>query len=157
MQVEKLSGNPKPLDILTKINQIIDKAIPVGFIYVQFPGESAPADLFEGEWTNISSQFAGQFFRAEGGNAASFGSSQGGGAPDISGYLGPFLTSQINSASGAIYFGFGSQVNWNVVTSGNMGEVYAHVNLSDLRSHAGYSLNEFRPANHTIRIWKRTA
>lgn len=157
MTVAQIQTNPTNLDMIDKINEIIDKAIPVGFIYVQFPGESAPADLFEGEWTNISSQFAGQFFRAEGGNAASFGSSQGGGAPDISGYLGPFLTSQINSASGAIYFGFGSQVNWNVETSGSMGEVYAHVNLSALRSHAGYSLNEFRPANHTIRIWKRTS
>jgi hypothetical protein len=47
--------------------------LPIGTIYFQLPGKEAPADLFGGEWTNVSSSFAGVFFRAEGGNASSFG------------------------------------------------------------------------------------
>lgn len=47
---------------------------PVGFVYTQFPGETAPGTLFPGTtWSNISSNFAGKFFRAEGGAASAFG------------------------------------------------------------------------------------
>lgn len=174
MQVEKLSSNPKPLDILAKINQIIDNmvvsvngsgtdgngninvaTIPVGFNYVQYPGESAPADLFGGEWENISAQFAGQFFRAEGGNAAAFGSAQGDGAPNIAGMFGNVQFR--NGAgggnfSGAFYNagtynnGFGDSSNWNSPTVG----------FSAANSNGKYALAEIRPVNTTIRIWKRT-
>ena len=51
--------------------------LPIGSIYIQLKGQSAPSDLFGGTWENISSSYAGRFFRAEGGNAAAFGSDQG--------------------------------------------------------------------------------
>ena len=172
MQVEKLSGNPKPLDIPAKINQIIDNmvvsingsgtdgngniniaTIPVGFNYVQYPGESAPADLFGGEWENISSQFAGQFFRCEGGNAAAFGGTQGGGAPNIQGTFGNSSTFQtvtgafLSSSSGNGTVGGYSYAQGTVV-----------VGFSAANSNAIYgAADEIRPANSTIRIWKRTA
>lgn len=50
---------------------------PVGSTYIQFPGKSDPGSLgLPGTWDNVSSEFAGDFFRAEGGNAASFGNGQ---------------------------------------------------------------------------------
>ena len=172
MQVEKLSGNPMPLDILVKINQIIDNmvvsingsgadennninisTIPVGFNYVQYPGESAPADLFGGEWENISAQFAGQFFRCEGGNAATFGETQTGGAPNIQGTVGNGSTFQtvtgafLSSSSGNGTVGGYSYAQGTVV-----------VGFSAADSNATYgAADEIRPANSTIRIWKRTA
>lgn len=168
MQVEKLSGNPKPLDILAKINQIIDNmvvsvngsgadgngnidiaTIPVGFNYVQYPGESAPADIFGGTWENISAQFAGMFFRAEGGNAATFGESQNDGAPNITGAFGGI--SDV-SASGAFVYDYKQSGNGG----GNGGIMYT--SFSAQRSSSKYgAANEIRPVNSTVRIWKRTA
>ena len=58
------------------INSIKNRIYPVGMVYVQYPGMPAPSSLFPGTWTNISSNYAGRFFRAEGGDAASFGSCQ---------------------------------------------------------------------------------
>lgn len=50
------------------------RAVPIGFVYTQYPGMDTPAALFPNTtWTNISSNFAGAFFRSEGGAAAAFG------------------------------------------------------------------------------------
>ena len=169
MQVEKLSGNPKPLDILAKINQIIDNmvvsvngsgtdengniniaTIPVGFNYVQYPGESAPDNLFGGEWENISAQFAGQFFRCEGGNAAEFGSGQDGGAPNITGQFGNTFTTVAN---GAFYVVAGGQLGHGSSSAGD-----SVIGFSAENSNATYgAADEIRTANRTIRIWKRIA
>ncbi len=165
MQVEKLSGNPKPLDILAKINQIIDNmvvsvngggaengninvvTIPVGFNYVQYPGESAPADIFGGEWTNISAQFAGMFFRAEGGAAAVFGEAQGQGLPDHS--------HTIYSAFSLTSFIGGNGSTTDFVRPSNGGTNTATTAAST--NNPIYAVGEVRPTNSTIRIWKRTA
>ena len=176
MQVEKLSGNPKPLDILAKINQIIDNMvvsvngsgtdgngninvaiIPVGTIYVQFAGQTDPTTLFGGTWENISAQFAGKFFRCEGGNAAAFGSSQNGGAPNIGGYLdaGRSYMTDYNTGTGALRGARSVQTDWGGSGSGNAvtGSAFS---FNASWSNGAYNLNEFRPANYTIRIWKRT-
>lgn len=173
MQVEKLSGNPKPLDILAKINQIIDNmvvsvngsgtdgngninvaTIPVGFNYVQYPGESAPADLFGGEWENISAQFAGMFFRAEGGNAAAFGQSQSDGAPNITGSVSTgHSLALFSSFSGC----FTTDGIYGGSQAGDSGSYSKGVSFFASASNGKYSLNEVRSANRTIRIWKRTA
>lgn len=67
MTVAQIQINPTNLDLVDKINEIIrnllyvdDSTIkisggvisasqPIGSIYVQFPGKSAPADLYGGE------------------------------------------------------------------------------------------------------------
>ena len=169
MRVEKLSGNPMPLDILVKINQIIDNmvvsingsgtdengniniaTIPVGFNYVQYPGESAPADIFGGEWEKISAQFAGQFFRCEGGNAATFGETQTGGAPNITGSFGNIYPI---TATGAFF-----TKTTNQVGHGDGSYLDAIIGFSAANSNAIYgAADEIRPANSTIRIWKRIA
>lgn len=174
MQVDKLAGNPKPLDILTKINQIIDNmvvsvngsgaedgninvvTIPVGFIYVQFAGQSAPAELFGGTWENISAQYAGRFFRAEGGSAASFGNDQGGGIPDASGTV--WGTTGWNGGVGGN--GVFSTYNGNMHTAADRGTVFGSVDFNMYLSRANKlygAAGEVRPINSTIRIWKRTA
>ena len=57
--------------------------LPIGFIYMQLRGQSTPDVLFKtsGKWQDISSTYAGEFFRAVGGNSASFGSKQNEGLP----------------------------------------------------------------------------
>lgn len=175
MQVEKLSGNPKPLDILAKINQIIDNmvvsvngsgadgngnidiaTIPVGFNYVQYPGESAPADLFGGEWENISAQFAGLFFRCEGGNAATFGQSQSDGAPNITGTSLMRYGVDVGSNTGAFMFLGSDSTEKSIYINQNSPQNNRRLSFSAYDSNSKYALDEVRPYNSTIRIWKRT-
>ena len=178
MTVAQIQTSPTDLDMIDKINEIIrnllyvddstikisggviSAAPPIGTVYVQFPGKSAPADLYGGEWTNISSQFAGMFFRAEGGNSAAFGSTQNSGAPNV---YGDFtitrsidtLAWNIGQANGA--FSKGSYTNtvglnnYSVATQGNP---YVIFNLSS--GNSIYTADEVRPYNSTIRIWEKT-
>ena len=126
-----------------------EPAVPVGFVYIQFPGEKSPQELFGcGTWQNVTAQFAGAFFRAEGGNASAFGA----GLQDM------MIQSHGHSAS------FNS---W--VVTGGSGENRAHGGLSNSYFVTGLSSGipavsitatggaETRPINYTIRIWKRTA
>lgn len=64
------------LSQLLQFMNIKSEAHPAGTMYIQFKGEKTPSELFGGTWYNVSSEFAGMFFRAEGGNAAAFGSDQ---------------------------------------------------------------------------------
>lgn len=62
-QITKLTSN---IDAVS-----LDDAFPIGFVYVQYPQQAAPADLFSGfTWTEVN--YSGAFFRASGGNADSF-------------------------------------------------------------------------------------
>jgi hypothetical protein len=55
----------------------IKNPVPIGFIYVQLPKEKSPTEIWPWmTWINVSSDYAGHFFRVEGGNAAPFGQSQ---------------------------------------------------------------------------------
>ena len=55
----------------------MEDPMPIGTTYIQFPDKDNPNDLgFYGTWENISDEFAGDFFRAEGGNASAFEAGQ---------------------------------------------------------------------------------
>lgn len=131
---------------------------PVGFVYVQFPGSSSPPELgLPGTWSNISSQWSSYFFRAEGGSAAAFGSCQAMGTcyacissstPSKSvlhchsirtSY--PDYTFRCGSSTPKSYM---TEKTFSLCSSGN-------------HSHSATFSNttETRPANYTIRIWKR--
>lgn len=142
----------------TGINIVIPSTMPVGAIYVQFAGQTDPTTLFGGTWENVSATYAGLFFRAEGGNAAAFGSSQGGGAPNIVGFMGNVQMANWAS-TGAFYPNGtdGNEYNWNQFREGGSGQRGINMYFSAASSNGIYSAPEVRPINHTIRIWKRTA
>ena len=127
---------------------------PIGMIYVQFGGQAAPADLFGGTWSNVSSSYAGLFFRAEGGSAAAFGSSQAGGLPEIfGGFTLGSTCKQGLATSGAFYTGGATHGDDNN-SKGSSPDIYFRAS----RSNGLYGdASEVRPINSTIRIWKRTA
>lgn len=142
----------------TGINIVIPSTMPVGAIYVQFAGQTDPTTLFGGTWENVSSIYAGLFFRAEGGAAAAFGFSQGGGAPNIVGFMGNVQMANWAS-TGAFYPNGtdGNEYNWNEFRAGGSGQRGINMYFSAANSNVIYSAPEVRPINHTIRIWKRTA
>ena len=148
------------------------KIMPVGSIYVQYPSQSDPTTLFGGTWSNISSTYAGLFFRSEGGSAAAFGSNQSGGLPNITGVLafrgGDIGTSanidasDFNKINGA--FKSVQKIQWYDGKDNHKGypeidtSYGGYIDFNASRSSSAYQdgITEVRPVNSTIRIWKRT-
>ncbi len=113
-------------------------APPIGFVYWQLPGKVDPATLYPGTtWSNISSSFPGDFFRAEGGNASAFGSGE---QP-----MG--LQTHSHSLDESNYSGAGNSVAVGISPSMYPGN-------SNTNNSGGL---ETRPVNRTIRLWERTA
>lgn len=130
------------------------KYFEVGFTYTQYPGMEDPSTLgWYGTWENISSQFAGDFFRAEGGEATAFGAGEQSDAFQAHGV-------RINAAGGSSS-GFLQTQSTN---NGHYANTYYTRNsvYTDLRdavddANPARTATETRPINRTIRIWRRTA
>ena len=132
--------------------------MPVGSVYVQFSGQTDPTTLFGGTWDNVSNTYAGLFFRAEGGDAATFGETQTGGVPNV---IGAISSVTIRATGPGTQSGALSKINEDIAYSGMGATVLTGINTIGFdasRSSATYgAAEEVRPANSTIRIWKRTA
>lgn len=143
----------------TSINEINGKLdiLPTGFVYIQLPGYKAPDEMFAGIWTDITSSFAGLFFRCEGGDALAFnGGVQEEGLPNITGQAGydqgcgivspstPFLTG---------CFKTGDSKSWALDGGRNSGK-YIAFDASGSNSIYGNS-EHVTPRNISIRLWVR--
>lgn len=129
---------------------------PIGEIYVQFPLQLNPAELYgRGTWSDITADYAGLFFRAAGGDAAEFGVDEN---ENII-----IQNDEIKEHSHNISY---SGDNWALMKTGGS----QHTGLgSDSRSQTNVQAildeitisntggNETRPVNTAIKIWKRTA
>ena len=142
---------------------------PVGGTYIQIDATAGldPGTLFGGTWSNVSSSYAGLFFRAEGGSAAAFGSSQAANMTahthtiashvhDMSHQIVP-VTTTIREGTGNyhVVLNYDSTPNPQparviVPFVGNTGGVALTTNSTG-------SGTDNRPVNSTVRIWKRTA
>lgn len=120
---------------------------PIGAVYVQFASQSTPATLYGGTWSNVSSSYAGLFFRAEGGNAAAFeGGTQ----------AGTTVTASYLSTVGVVSQTIVSASNYDAYSGTSTGTVRLATSSSTYSSPDVYSYL-IRPVNQSIRIWKRTA
>ena len=122
--------------------------LPIGSTIVQFPNKKSPSELgLVGTWENISSEFAGDFFRAEGGNASTFESGEQ--LDRFQGHRHSSNTS-INTAIGVHGFLTGN--------TDNPGDVFRIESpTTDGTNGTPRTGIETNPVNHTIRIWERTA
>jgi hypothetical protein len=155
------------LEYVAQANFTIAVEYPVGMTYTQLPGKPNPSNLgLPGTWTNISSEFAGDFFRVEGGNASTFESGRQGDAtarPNTNfstnttgshGHSQTILTSSAGNPSKNSTQGYGHHY------AGTWGYAWFH-STSNNGNHS-HSVNgggdsETRPVNRTIRVWERTA
>lgn len=165
---------------LLQFMNIKSEAHPAGTMYIQFKGGKTPSELFGGTWYNVSSEFAGMFFRAEGGNAAAFGSDQEQsvqahthtinhthtrGSMEITGRIVTQGTEdKYSSASGAFSIeksvtGYGGGHNgdsespaFNFTASDGWTGSTSTPSATNSGSYGG---TETRPVNSTIRIWRR--
>ena len=159
------AGNVKKIS-LSSLNNILKASLPVGFIYFQLRGQSTPDVLFKtsGKWQDISSTYAGEFFRAAGGASASFGSKQNEGLPNITGSFNNFVGGSYNnnhndgyllSGSGALSFQF------QRASSFYSNEYGGYLDFNKLSFNATSSNKIYgasthvTPYNSAIRIWKK--
>lgn len=133
------------LDILNKLNSVADAQYPVGYVYTQYPGTSDPATLFGGTWLNITSLYAGLFFRAEGGSSLAFNA--GNQLDAFQGHWHGIPTFGIVPASGSLI----PQSN-----GGGASGATATGAVTDGTNGTPRTASETRPVNTTIRIWQRS-
>lgn len=145
--------------------------VPIGFVYVQFPDQKSPQELFPGGtsvWSDVTVEYAGLFFRADGGTAIPFGEGeQTESLPRIT------EASMVKSVDALI--GSGDNIplpvgEWsNYLWSGHdiscnepkFLRGFGDYNKRQLYNDFFYSLrfftsgDEVRPKNISIKIWKR--
>ena len=136
----------------TRIDKLSLVTIPVGFLYTQLPTQSAPTQLWpKTKWTEVTHQYAGQLFRAEGGGSAPFGKTQDQSYNRITAFRGDvllnpsyksFVRKTFNLEEGA----WSGVKNKEDVTSPNV--------IDWLQFYS--TKVENRPRNTAIKIWKRT-
>jgi len=144
---------------------------PVGTVYFQLAGKTAPASLYGGTWTDVSATYAGCFFRAAGGDASAFAS--GNQAANLSAHThtGPLhthtmnhyhpvgLTSLYHPASGTYqanvtYDSFASEAISIRIVQNYAGSTGAEGTGATGSTGSG---TDNRPINQTIKVWERTA
>ena len=144
---------------------------PVGTIYFQLAGKTAPATLYGGTWTDVSATYAGCFFRAAGGSASAFES--GNQAANLSAHThtGPSHTHTMNHyhpvglasfyhpASGTYevnvaYDAFAPAPTSIRIVKDFIGSTGAAGTENTGSTGSGTDL---RPLNQTIKVWERTA
>ena len=141
---------------------------PVGTIYFQLAGKTAPATLWGGTWTDVSATYAGCFFRAAGGDASAFAS--GNQAANLSAHTHstPAHVHNIDAATGTTAGSEYQLVDTDGTTlkaSAKTTNGTSYVTVDNIRtalstvgtSGSTGSGTDLRPLNQTIKVWERTA
>lgn len=131
---------------------MIKNPVPMGFIYVQLPKEKLPSEFWPFlSWKDVTSEYDGLFFRAEGTNSSSFGAIQEENAPRLVNLQYEFVN--VESPSFALNLDLHAN---NLQTETMLTGVYI---MGNHNSQGGLKLKvssgEVRPRNTAIRIWKR--
>ena len=119
------------------------QSFPIGYVYTQYPTKKSPTELgFAGTWTPFD--YAGDFFRSEGGDASAFESGE---QPDvIKNHTHPYTDA---SPTGSANVGFGPPLISALPTFTSPSRTTSN--------NTGGSADETRPKNRTIKLWERTA
>ena len=127
----------------------------IGEVYVQYPQQEAPQDLFICTKWKLQEQYAGAFFRATGGNAAPFINQTG------------ELIKQLDQMQGHAHSYYrrdtwswsashGAQAKNEANTINETVEATLNI-VSDGTNGTPRIGNETRPINYTVRLWLRIA
>ena len=133
-----------------EIEILRNNSIPIGFLYTQLPNQSSPQQLWPNmKWSEVTQQYSGLFFRAEGGGAEKFGNIQQANQSWISNF--EILRYDYSQSSpGKFYppiYNNSSPGSWTSLGAnpGVLFDIYFYQTNS-----------EVRPKNTAIKIWKRT-
>lgn len=137
------------------LTNLVNKIIPIGFIYIQYRNQSTPDILFgtDGKWQDVSAEYAGEFFRAVGGNSSSFGVTQAEGLPNITGGVSSGTGVYQNGLSA---FQVSNEVQFSVPQQQGVAKANLDFDASICNPIYGASTH-VTPYNSSIRIWKKIA
>ena len=133
-----------------RIKELENNKLPLGYIYFQLPGTLAPEKLWPTvHWSEVTFDYSGLFFRAEGGKAAKFGDIQEANSTWIS-----------NMHSVSYYYDSwsGPHATGTYCSKLDVGKWSMNANPTQglMRSLYFYTTGgENRPRNTAIKIWKR--
>jgi hypothetical protein len=137
-------------EIQAALFELKNNPLPLGFIYTQLPNKPSPQTIWPNlVWKNVTSEYAGLFFRAEGGTAGEFGEEQSESTKR--------LTSIINGWTAGFTPNFG-QISvvpgqWTPERSTGFNQGGGVIESFYMRFHV--SSDEVKPRNTAIRIWER--
>lgn len=132
--------------------------LPIGFIYLQLRGQSTPDMIFgtSGKWQDVSNLYAGEFFRANGGNSSSFGTVQQEGLPNITGQFDTSSVGILGDSTGALQTSDFGQWEINFTYRTNTRNSKVTFNASQSNGIYGAS-SHVTPYNSSVRVWKKIA
>lgn len=133
--------------------------LPIGFIYFQLRNQSTPDVVFgtNGKWQDISSTYAGEFFRVLGGDSAGFGTKQNEGLPNISGEVNSTATRGYIDAGGFANGCFIKGASNANAVQGIVGVAH-NIAFSASNSNSIYGASSHvTPYNSAIRVWKKVS
>jgi hypothetical protein len=146
---KELENTKKELeDTKKQLNNLQQNPVlPIGFIYVQLPNDKSPSEIWPWmKWNEVSSAYAGVFFRVTGGGAATFGQVQEENSPQLTNVESPV---RCNGAGESTKVASNSWSDY-VITGNTEGPCGKD---RGMRFHI--SGGEVRPRNMAIRVWKR--
>ncbi len=144
------SGIDKKVTLVEIKNFVLESVFPIGSTYLQLPSMGDPSTLnYPGTWTNVSSSYAGDFFRVEGGDAVAYDAGQ-----QLDQFQGHNVTTSIprnydDNYHGTAGFRTSDDIPSYMSITGTI--------ISDGAHGTPRVGSETRPVNQTIRVWERTA
>jgi hypothetical protein len=131
-------------DVKKELDNLKQNPVPIGFIYVQLSGKPEPKNIWPMVgWSDVSSNYAGLFFRAVGEGSEAFGQTQGENSPRL-----------IKADQGTSSYSTSMDIQPGAWSQ------YIYTGDSTGSNHRGLqflvSSGEVRPRNQAIRIWERT-
>lgn len=129
--------------------------MPTNTVYVQYPHESEPSQLWkcsDGLWQEISNQYADLFFRVTGSKAGTFGSEQEESFPSFDEVAWTYCTRQFCPKGNNSITVPSEDNQWSdkIFTGSNGDGDYQYLKFHKTKS-------EVRPRNMAIRLWKCVA
>ena len=77
LEKQKIEHDKKHKALQDEMKTFKASSLPIGFLYSQLPNQSSPLELWPNtNWIEVTQQYAGLFFRAEGGGSETFGQTQ---------------------------------------------------------------------------------
>lgn len=133
-------SNESMADIVSRVR---DETIPMGFIYFQLPFQMEPLSIWDwAKWQQVTANYSGHFFRAEGGGSEPFGISQ----------TDSMQSHRVDAVS----------LESKKVESGSDRPALSVTTTNKVKPEGeeGKTIrfaNETRPINYAIKIWRRIA
>jgi hypothetical protein len=129
---------------------LVKNPVPIGFLYTEYPNQPSPQEIWPNViWEDVTSTYAGLFFRALGGESEKFGTRQDGNAPRLT----SVSSKMVDYPKHTHYVDVpqhGSS-DWLHTGDDNGPDQLINSWLTSFTNTGG----EVRPKNTAIRIWRR--